>query len=165
MKIIKETQTELVLELKPTFFQVIYLPILMLLVLYAISTLKELSNQIYEFEFKSIFIALFGLCLMYYISRTTNLRIDKCESKISASSITVFGLKKCSFDLREIKKIETQILAGSPDGFVSIIFMQSGKRFDLWYGFDYKTAVMKTNKVREFLGFPADSRLVRFTGK
>jgi hypothetical protein len=179
MKIIKETSTELILELKPTFSQVICVPILMLtiplgiLVPYSIS--KQLFNPIYRFGFELgtifywvmailfcaayIFVTLLGLYAIYYILRITNLRIDKCKNKISASSITVFGLQKCSFDLQKIKKIETQVLVGTFDAFTPMILMQSGKRFDLWYGLDYKIAVMKTNKVRKFLDFPAEEIL------
>jgi hypothetical protein len=89
--------------------------------------------------------------------KIVNLTINKCDNKISGSSLSILGLWKYSFDIKEIKSIEIDEAAGShADLFTPMIVIQSGKRIFLWSGYNKKIAVTKANKVRDFLDLPTE---------
>jgi hypothetical protein len=122
MQIIKETPTELYIKVKPTFTQIILLSIGISVGLpYAVGLSYWMSkdemfsmNYILRLDtFASImligltimlvgsilFIAFFSFFTLDYIFRVTYLNINKCESKISSRSISLFGLRKYFFDI------------------------------------------------------------------
>jgi hypothetical protein len=168
MQIIKETPTELCIKVKPIFSQIILSSIGILVLLpFAVVLPYSMSKNILKLDaFASVIliglsIMLIGIILLIldFIFRITYLNVNKCESKISSRSISLFGLREYFFDLQEIKKIEVVVLAGTFDTFVPTIFMQSGKIFELSWGYDYVTSVIKANKVRKFLDLPTEEIL------
>jgi hypothetical protein len=114
----------------------------------------ELGRVLASIGFLMIF-EMMGLIVLDISFRVSNLKIDKNQNEISGHSLSVLGFWKYSFNLQEIDKIEVKIETDSDSDFAYFtpqIVMRSGKKIYLGQELYQDRAVLKANKVRNFLG-------------
>jgi hypothetical protein len=114
----------------------------------------ELGKIFASFGFLIIW-EIVSLAYLDGVFRVSSLKIDKKQNKISGNSLSVLGFWKYSFNLQEIDKIEVKTETDSDNDFAYFmpqIVMRSGKKIRLGQELYQDRAVLKANKVRNFLG-------------
>jgi hypothetical protein len=96
---------------------------------------------------------------LYTEIRIVSLNINKNLSKVTSSSLSIFGFWKYLFDIKEIQKIVIKKIE-SDDGsslyFTSMILMRSGKKIELGSNEDRAVAIAKVNKVQRFINISVE---------